>query len=110
MEICNIDEAILYENNGTKYIQGKIDTLQEQESTGERDHLITCLEDEKKIAFTENKKKISDNINKDMATEADKHMSSKLFYLDLLGYDSTDDDNINTVKKFYNMFNYLAII
>ena len=55
-EIYNIDETILYENTGTKFIQGKLDTLQEQENTEERDHLITCLEDEKKIAFTEQKK------------------------------------------------------
>ena len=32
MEICDIGEAILYENNGTKFIQSKIDTLQEQET------------------------------------------------------------------------------
>ena len=57
LEICNIDEAILYENKGTKYIQGRIETLPEQENTEERDRLITCLEDEKKIAFTEIKRK-----------------------------------------------------
>ena len=41
-------------------------------------------------------------------------MNSKLFYLDLLGYDAIDDDNIETVKTFYKnihlMNNYLAHI
>ena len=100
-EIYNIDETILYENKGTKFIQGKLDTLQEQENTEERDHLINCLEDEKKIAFTENRKKLSDKIKKDTATEDDKNMNSKLFYLDLLGYDAIGDDNSETVKIIY---------
>ena len=114
MEIYEIDEAILYEKTGTKFIQAKIDKLQEPEHVEERDHLIDCLEDEKQKAFTENKKKNSEKIKKDMATEDDKTMNTKMFYLDLLGYDSIDDDNIETVKIFYKnvhlMNNYLAHI
>ena len=69
MEISNIDEAILYENNGTKYIQGKIDTLPEQENTEERDPSINCLEDETEKAFTQNQRNISEKTNKYMATD-----------------------------------------
>ena len=71
------------------------------------------MEDEKNHIHR-NKRNITENINTYIATEDDKYMNSKLFYLDLLGYDTIGDDNIETVKIFYKnmhlMNNYLAHI
>ena len=59
------------------------------------------LKEEQNQALTGGRRRISENIKRDKATEEDKNINNKLYYMDRLGYDTIDETNVDIIKSYY---------